>query len=241
MQTRKILLPAISVGLIVTARPATASVIDLGVVGDALNLTGTLPTGATINTYTLTGLQYVGAHLNDVINGNTVTQILGQLIGPENSGTLTFNFGGPDGASGGATLSGSYPVVGGNVQLSPFTVTMGLTSCTPGSSAANLPGCNVGGGAQLQADPSDPAGLAAALKAAQVVGFPGSFADNGLTITTGTLALDLGTSGNNVYHAEELVTTESVDAAIAPEPASWSMAALGAAVLGWLRRRSRRG
>jgi hypothetical protein len=243
MQARKIILPAISVGLIVTSRPATASTIDLGVVAQSLVIDGTIPgaVGATPGSYTLGGLQYVGPDLSQVINGQTVSEILTTDIGAPNAGTLTFSFGGPQGASGNFTFTGSYPAAGGTVALSPNTVTMGLTSCTPDSSTAALPGCAAGGGAQIQADPYAPAGLAAALRAGQIVGFQGNFVDVGLTITTGTLALDLGSVGNTDYHAEVLETTVSAAAAPSPEPASWSMAAFGAAVLTWLRRRPKRG
>lgn len=243
MKAPRIILPAISVGLMVTSRQASASVIDLGVVADSLAIAGTIvqPAIGTLATYTLTGLQYVGSHLNDVINGATITSILMAEIGAPNTGTLDFNYPGAQGASGGFTITtGSYPSSHGTIELSPNLVPMSLTSCTPNSPAAALPGCAAGSGIQILADAYEPAQLTSALEAAQILSLPGSVSDRTLTITTGTVVLDLGSAGGNRYQAEEIESAVVASASPTPEPASWSIAALGAAMLGWFRRRSAR-
>jgi hypothetical protein len=130
MNAQKIILPTISVGLLITAREVTAGVIDFGLVAESLTVAGTMfgttIGGNTIGGYTLSGLQFVGSHLNDVINGQTVTAILTADLGPQNAGTVDFNFLGDQGASGSFIFNGTYPVVNGGVTLSPLPVTATL-------------------------------------------------------------------------------------------------------------------
>jgi hypothetical protein len=52
-----------------------------------------------------------------------------------------------------------------------------------------------------------------------------------------TLTITLGTFDGTTYQGEEILTTDSISATSAPEPAGWSLAALGSAMLAWWRRR----
>lgn len=240
MRTRKLLLPAISVGMLVTPRPAMANPIDLGIVAEQLILTGTLRSApaVTLGTYTMHGQEFVGSDLNLTLNSQTVSDILAADIGAPNAGTMAFSFSGAQGASGNMTFSGSYGVVGGNVELAQNTFTMGLTSCTPNEPASALPGCAAPNGVQGMFDPYSPSGVGTELTDLQVLSYPGSFYDTGLQNQTVTLTLDLGSVGINEYQAEVLQTTTSVTADAVPEPPTWSLAALGLVILGWLRRRA---
>jgi hypothetical protein len=246
MKTQKIILPTISVGLLITAREVTASVVDLGLVAESLTVAGTLLGatlsggtlgGVTLGGYTLGGLTFVGSHLNDLINGQTVSAILADILGPQNAGTVTFNVPGDTGASGNFLFNGGYTVTNGGVTLSPLPVNATLTSCTPSGPAA-LPGCQPG--TQVPINPYDPAGFIANLENEQILRL-GSGLTDGVTLTTSlTATIPLGSLNGVVIQGEEIAT--QVDAVAAtPEPASWSLAALGAAMVGWWhRRRSRR-
>jgi hypothetical protein len=246
MNAPKIVLPAISVGLLITARQTPASVIDFGVVAESLTVGATLYNtiggatlaGNTIGGYTLSGLTFVGSHLNDVINGFTVSQLLTQELGAENAGTIDFNFPGSLGAFGNLTLAGGYTLSNGNVSLTPVPVTATLTACT-GGAVPPPPGCHDGN--TVSVNPYDPAGVVTNLKATEIIGVLVGFgADSGNTVTSQTFTVNLGTMGNDTYQAEEIKTSVT-ELAGTPEPASWSLDALGVALLGWLGlRRSRR-
>jgi hypothetical protein len=248
MNTQRILLPTISVGLLITAREVTASVIDFGLVAESLTVAATIvgPTiagntigGLTLGGYTLGGLTFVGSHLNDLINGQTVSAILADILGPQNNGTATFNVLGDHGASGRFVFNGGYTVTNGGVTLSPLPVNATLTSCTPATPAGGLPGCLTIGGAPVPLNPYDPAGLITNLESAQILGLPFGLS-NGATVTSSiTATIPLGSLNGVDFQGEEIVT--QVDAFTAtPEPASWSFAALGVAVMGWWRRRRSR-
>src|ERR1017187_774338 len=235
MKTPKIILPAISVGLLITAREVTAGVIDFGLIGESLVVAGTVnsPTGAgTIGGYTLSALQFVGSHLNDIINGQTVSAILTADLGPQNAGTVAFNFLGNQGASGSFILNGTYAVVSGGVTINSPPVTGTLTSCTPGTPPP-LPGCLPG--TQVPINPYDPAGFITNLEAAQILALPPGLRNEGTMASTGTVTIDLGSVNGTDFQGEEINTVVNVVAGT-PEPSSWSFGALGVAGLGWWRR-----
>lgn len=249
MNTQKIILPTISVGLLITAREVTASVMDLGLVAESLavagsflggTLVGNTIGGLTLGGYSLGGLTFVGSHLNDLINGQTVSAILADILGPQNNGTATFNVLGDHGASGRFVFNGGYTVTNGGVTLSPLPVNATLTSCTPATPAGGLPGCLTIGGAPVPLNPYDPAGLITNLERAQILGLPFGLT-NGATVTSSlTATIPLGSVNGVDFQGEEILT-EVHTVAGTPEPASWSLAAVGVAVLGWWRqRRSRR-
>jgi MYXO-CTERM domain-containing protein len=244
MNTQKILLPTISVGLLITAREVTASVMDFGLIAESLTVAGTLfgntITGNTIGGYTLGGLTFVGSHLNDLINGQTVSAILADILGPQNNGTATFNVLGDRGASGRFVFNGGYTVTNGGVTLSPLPVNATLTSCTPATPAGGLPGCLTIGGAQVPLNPYDPAGLIVNLERAQILALPFGLS-NGATVTSSfTATIPLGSLNGVDFQGEEILTEVHTNVAGTPEPASWSLAAVGVAVLGWWRRRQSR-
>lgn len=244
MNKRKLLLPAISIGLLTAARPAVTDTIDLGVVAEALYVNSTISGltlgGNTIGGFTLGALTLVGSHLNDVINGNTVTSILETLLGPQ-GGSGSFDLPGTEGASGGYTFSGNVTVSNGQVTISGNTVTATLTGCTPSLPGTPAqPGCHVGG--TLEFNPYDIAGVISSFENAQIVSFGGGI-KNGSTIThTGTIDIPLGfDAAGNQYQAEEIQSFTEAPAAAVPEPASSSLAAMGMAALAWWRRlRSKR-
>jgi hypothetical protein len=239
---KKIILPTISVGLLITAREATADVIDFGVVAESLAVNGTIfgPTNTfappnTLGSYTVSALQFVGSHLDDVINGNTLSGILAADLGPQNSGTLSFHFPGNQGASGTIGFDGNYTLTTGGVTLTTNPLSGTLTSCTPSSLPA-LPGCLPSGGTQLPIDPYDAAGLITSLERAQILALPPGLS-NSLTVTANqTITIDLGSAGGHNYLAEEVQTVVNTAAVQTPEPNSLPLTALGVAVLGWCRR-----
>jgi MYXO-CTERM domain-containing protein len=236
MKTQKIILPTISVGLLMTAREVTANTVDFGVVAESLVAGGTIiaPGANTIGGVTLGGLTFVGTHLNDVINGQTVSTFLTSLLGPQNSGTASFNILGSQGAAGGFLFNGNYTLVNGGVTLSPVPVTGSLTACTP-NTVPGLPGCRSGN--TFNVNPYDLAGLITNMEMAQVLALPFGLS-NGFTATVNrSITIDFGTDPNgNDFVGHEVMTSFSAVAAT-PEPTSWSFAALGVAVLGWWRRR----
>ena len=245
MNKRKLLLPAISIGLLTAVRPAVADVIDLGVVAESVavgaTISGLTLAGNTIGGFTTGALTFVGSHLNDVINGNTVTSILEALLGPQNEGTIAFNLPSPEGASGAFAFNGNVTVTNGQATLSGLPVMATLTDCipsVPGTPA--LPGCHVGG--TLEVNPFDIAGMVAAMENAQIVSLPGSIKNGGTVTNNFTVTLPLGfDAAGNQYQAEEIESFTKAPAAAVPEPASSSLAALGMAALAWWRRlRSRR-
>ena len=235
MKKSRILVPAISVGLFVNAREAIGGTIDFGVVAESLGIAGTLDGqvgAATIGNYTLGVLTFVGSHLGDVINGATVTALLSQLLGAEGA-TLAFDFSGNGGASGNFTFTGSGLTLNNNsltLNTNPMTGT--LADCT-----GTLPKCTPGTEAQL--DPYDPAGLLQDLEAANILTVTASpsLSDGALAETDAIETIALGSFNGNTYQGEEILTTDSVSAAPSPEPASWSLAALGSALFAWRRRR----
>lgn len=239
MKKRKLIFPAISVGLLTTTRPASADPIDLGVVAESLSLDSAITYGNTVGGFTINGLTFVGSHLNDVINGFTVTSILDNLLGPENPGSGSFNLPAVQhGAEGSFTFDGNLTITHGQVAFtgSPYLT---ITSCSPEGSAPALPGCMAAN--TFTANPYDPAGMISSMEAAQILELPAGIT-NGLTITrSSTITIDFGTLGNNSYQGEEIESVTKIAAAAVPEPASWSLLALGAAMLAWCRRlRSRR-
>jgi hypothetical protein len=243
MNAQKIILPTISVGLLITAREVTASVIDFGLVAESLTVAGTILGntigGNTIGGYTVGGLTFVGSHLNDVINGLTVTQILTAELGPQNAGTVTFNVMGDPGAAGRFIFNGGYTVTNGGVTLTDLPVGATLTSCTPLGPVA-LPGCLTNGGTHVPINPYDPAGFMANLETAQILALPPGLSNGGTVTTSLTATIPLGSVNGVDFQGEEILTEVHTSTAT-PEPASWSFAALGGAVLGWWRgRRSRR-
>lgn len=236
---QKIIVPAVSVGLFVTARQAIANVIDFGVVAESLSLSATFTGNTVQNTiggYTFGGLTFVGSHLNDVINGNTVTNLLTQLLGPEQGLTLTFNFPEAGGASGNFTINGVNLLAANNsITVSENPMTGTLTSCAPFASSP-LRGCLPA--VQDQFNPFDPAGFLESLEAADVLSLAGpSFGDGSLVEVDKTNTITLGSFNGTSYIGEEIVTTDSISAAATPEPAAWSLSAIGAALLAWWRRR----
>ena len=246
MNKRKLLLPAISIGLLTAVRPARADTIDLGVVAESIAVAGTLSgltlAGNTIGGFTLGALTFVGSHLSDVINGNTVTSILETLIGAENAGTLDFNFPALGGASGTLAFNGNLTISNGQVTLSGGTLEGTLAGCEPSvPGAASQPGCHVGG--TIDFNPYDFAGMIAAMENAQIITLPGGVTNGGTLDSTSTITIPLGSdAAGNTYQAEEIETSTSVSAAVqVPEPASSSLAAMGMAALAWWRRlRSKR-
>lgn len=244
MNKRKLLLPAISIGLLTAVRPALADVIDFGVVAEAITvgatITGLTLAGNTIGGFTIGALTFVGSHLNDVINGNTVTSILEQALGPENAGTIAFNLPGSEGASGSFAFNGNLTVTNGQATLSGGTVTATLTGCTPSvPGTPALPGCHAG--ATVDINPYDAAGMIDSMEQAQIIAL-GSF-KNGATLTSpNTITIPLGfDAAGNQYQGEEIESFTSLSAAQVPEPASSSLAALGMAAFAWWRRlRSKR-
>jgi hypothetical protein len=242
MNRQKIILPTISVGLLITAREVTASVMDFGLVAESLTVAGTLLGttlsggtlgGITLGGYTLGGLTLVGSHLNDVINGVTVSSILTAHLGPQNAGTVTFNVLGDTGASGTLTFDGTYTVTNGGVTLSPLPVSGTLTSCTP-ATAPGLPGCQPG--THVPINPYDPAGFIANLESAEILALRSGLTD-GVTLTSSfTATIPLGSLNGVDYQGEEIVTQVEAFTAT-PEPASWPLAALGATMMAWWHRR----
>lgn len=233
---QKIMVPAISVGLLVTGREAAANVIDFGLVAESLSVGATFSAALnTIGGYTLGGLTFVGSHLGDVIGGNTVGNILATILGDQGL-TLTFGFSGNGGASGAFTMTGALGLVNNSVTLTENTIGGLLTVCTPDNPGQVLPGCVPGN--QVQLTPYDPAGLLESLQAAGVVSLPSTAFSNGtLGQVNQTLTITLGSFDGTTYQGEEIVTTDSIAAATVPEPGGWSLAALGSAFLAWWRRR----
>ena len=238
MKQKKIIVPAVSVGLFVSGRQAIASVIDFGVVAESLSLSATFAgntVGNTVGGYTFGGLTFVG---NGVINGNTVNNLLTQLLGPETGLTLAFSF--PGAQSGNFSISGAGLTLNGNtVTVDENTVTADLTSCT-----YSIPGTLLGcvQGTQVQIDPFDPAGLLQTLESAHVVSVSAPPLHDGPLVVvdkTNTITLAMDPASGNTYIGEEIVTTDSISAAAIPEPSGWSLAALGSALLAWWRRRRR--
>jgi hypothetical protein len=236
---QKIMLPAVSVGLLVSGREAVAGVVDFGVVAESLIIGATFAgntVGNTIGGYTLNGLTFVGSHLNDVINGNTVTNILSNLLGQQGV-TLAFNLLDNTGAAGNFTLSGAGLALNNNtVSLAQNTIGATLTSCTsliPGTLSS---GCTPG--TQVQTNPYDPTGFLATIEAAKILTISGvTFTNGPLTGVDQLNTIILGSVGNTIYQGEEILTTDSISAAAVPEPAGWSLAALGSALVAWWRRR----
>lgn len=232
----KVILPAISVGLLVTAREVPAGTIDLGVVAESLTINAGLTLNAnTIGGFTVTALQFVGSHLQDVNkSGQTIDSLLMQMLGPENAGTMNFGVTGTEGASGMATFTGSYILTtSGEVTLSSVPVTATLNSCTP-----NLPAVQTGcaSGVTFMANPFVPVGVIQSMETAQILSVPPGVVDAGTLPTSLTITIPLGLdTSNNILQGEEVETFIGT-----PEPSSWSLAALGAALAGWWRRRSGR-
>ena len=241
---RKIMVPAVSVGLLVTGREAAAGVVDFGIVAESLSINVTfsgITAGNTVGGYTLGGLTFVGSHLSDVITTNTVTNtvsnILTQLLGPQGL-TLTFGFPGNGGASGGFTVygPGGLGLVNNTVTLTENTIGGIMTTCTSSNPVAGT-GCAAGTPVQLT--PFDPAELLQNLNLAGVVSLSSSPWSNGAPVefdTTATITLGSDANGNTVI-GEELITTDSIAATAVPEPAGWPLTALGSAFLAWWRRR----
>jgi hypothetical protein len=224
---KKAILPAISVGLLVTAREVPAGTIDLGVVAERLTIEAGLTLNAnTIGGFTINALQFVA--------GNTIDSLLTQLLGPQNPGSMSFDVMGSEGASGMATFTGSYIDVGGEVTLNPVPVSATITRCTSALPAVQT-GCTVGN--TFTANPYDAVGVIQSMEAAQILSVPPGFGDGSGTLPHSlTITLPLGfDSNNNAIQGEEIETAIGT-----PEPASWSLAALGAALAGWWRRRSGR-
>jgi hypothetical protein len=234
---QKIMVPAVSVGLLVTGREAAANVIDFGLVAESLTVGATFTAALnTIGGYTLGGLTFVGSHLSDVIGGNTVGNILNTILGNQGL-TLTFGFSGNGGASGNFTIlpPAALALVNNSVTLTENTIGGMLTACTP-----NVPGTVTGcaPGNQAQLTPYDPTGLLKSLEAVGIVTVSSPPFSNGLLGEIDkTLTITLGTFDGTTYQGEEIVTTDSISATSAPEPAGWSLAALGSAMLAWWRRR----
>ncbi len=246
MNKRKVLLPAISIGLLTAARPAVADVIDLGVVAERIvigsTISGLTLAGNTIGGFTVNGLAFVGSHLNDVINGNTVDSILEDLLGPQNEGTVTFDLPSLEGASGGLAFNGNFTVTAGQVTISGLPVLATVTDCVPSvPGTPALPGCHAG--FTVNINPFDVAGMIGSMENAQIISLPGTTKNGGSVTNNFTVNIPLGfDAAGNQYQAEEIESFTSESAAQVPEPTSVSLAGLGMAALAWWRRlRSRRG
>jgi MYXO-CTERM domain-containing protein len=231
---QKIVVPAVSVGLLVTAREAAAGIIDFGLIAESLQVSATItgnPAQNTIGGFTFSGLTFVGSHLNDVIGGNTVTNLLTQILGPEHGLTLTFGFSG----NGGAT--GNFTILGAGLALKNNTVTVTenpllgtITTCTP-AIPGTVSGCAPGTQALL--NPYDPLAIVQSLESANIITLTPPVGAGPLFERDNTVTVNLGTFDGNTYFAEEAVA----DVSAVPEPDSWSLAGLGAALLAWWRRR----
>ena len=234
MKKRKLIFPAISVGLLTTTRPASADVIDFGVVAGSLTMDSAITYGATVGGFTINGLTFVGSHLNDVINGFTVTSILDNMLGPENPGSGSFDLpAAQHGAQGGFEFNGNLTLTHGQVEFTgnPYFT---ITSCTPDGSAAPLPGCMAAN--TFTANPYDPAGMISSMETAQILALPTGIT-NGFTVTrNSTVTIDFGSFGGNTYQGEEIESATTVSATAVPEPGSWSLLALATAMLAWCRR-----
>ncbi len=237
MKNRKIIFPAISVGLLTTTRHASADIVDFGPVAEALSVQSTIGgiAGNTIGGFTINGLTFVGSHLSDLINGQTVNSILEADLGPQNPGSGSFSLSGPQGASGGFTFAGNFTVTSGDVSLTGLPVMATLTSCTPNDPAAS-PGCSPTNNLTISINPYDPAGMISNMGAAQIFAVPPNIT-NGATVThSNTVTIDFGSFGGNTYQGEEIESFTNVSASQVPEPSSWSLAALAMAMLAWYRR-----
>lgn len=236
MKKRKLIFPAISIGLLIATRPASADVVDFGVVAESLSVNSALTYGSTIGGFTFTGLTFVGSNLNDVINGLTVSSILEQVLGPENPGSGSFNLPAVQGGAQGAfAFNGNLTISNGQNTFTGLPYASTLTSCSPEGSAAPLPGCTAGN--TFTANPYDPAGIISSMEAAQIVDLPSGITNGGTLTSSLTITIPLGISGNTSYQGEEIESVTGVPASTVPEPPSWSLFAMGTAVLTWCRRR----
>jgi hypothetical protein len=238
-----ILLPVLSIGLMVSAREAKAGIVDLGVVSGSIQVNGTItgvPSGF-VETFSVYALVFGGPNLNLVINGQTVSEILSEDLGAQDNGTLGFNF--PDLGLAGTSVANGNLLDPNNLSLVPLVpvqLKWTLTSFagTPGFCPPNCVGTQTSNLSVL-----DPAGLVTAMSNAGILlpPPPGAFTDIAPLSESLTTTLNLGTMAGTTYYAEAANTNWQASAnfipASVPEPASWSLIALGAAAMARLRRR----
>lgn len=232
----------IAILLLMAAREARAGVVDLGVVAEQLTINGLIfdNLGGVQHqqeNYTYNAQLFVGANLNVVINGQTVAEILADDLGYENGGNLAFNFPPlPVGNAGNFEQNtAGLVLVGGNVEVSPNPTLFTLSSSLDAPLLAPV-------GTEVSLNPLDPVGLMTAFANANIIGaLPGGLGVSGSPLTTTvTIVMDLGSVGSTEYQGELIETGVQVDntsGSAVPEPASWSLIAFGAAVVGWRRRR----
>ena len=213
------------------APKAKSDVVDLGVVGESMQING-YPFGEAnlIATYSYTSLEFFG-DLNLVVNiskgqPQTLGEVLANDLGSLDIGSLSFNFplgGSPAHASG--TLSQNtfgLTLIGGDVTISPRPRPFTLQT------VFNSHGAVVGD--QINLDPLDPAGLFIALQNAHVTGvFSPEPMNQSIVAKTVVTMLNLGTANGTTYVGESVDTVYQAFAV--PESQEWILLLFGMVVM----------
>jgi hypothetical protein len=183
--------------------------VDFGIVAESMELNAKLndPTIAPQqDVYSYTALQFIGPHLNDVVNdsGQTLAQVLRDDLGTPNPGSLSFDFTASWGAAATFAQNSGFAIAGGNVVFSPNPADFTLTSISRSHGAAV--------GDHVSLDLTDGFKFSTALSSANVFGtVPSDLSKtqlNDFTSTTTTLSLGIVHNGNasTTYVGQELDT-----------------------------------
>jgi hypothetical protein len=229
---------------------AEANVVDLGVVAYNTGVNAAILFQSSINnTYTFQQLLFSpSAPLNMVFDdGRTLAQVLADDLGPEDNGTLTYNFPFAGGASGVYTLS-TPPIVpspsdpNGNIGPGIFDSITAQTQSGVGCPGYNTPGSTIG------VDPTNSAATFLTILGCESLG---SAAASLPTSTTTNFALPpLGTvtdgSTVTVYEGEVIDTQWQAGGVVlspqstVPEPSTGGLIVTAIVCAGAIRLRKRR-